>query len=129
MTQLPNMMIALTPRFSAQIITDFPVGLQPLAKQSQTMARILAGRGVNDMAALDTGFASMLPTTALRGLTAAVSLLDEAIDRQRRILIVGDFDCDGATSTALMVRVLTEMGAQVDFLVPDRFKYGYGLTP
>ncbi|WP_438950190.1 single-stranded-DNA-specific exonuclease RecJ, partial [Psychrobacter submarinus] len=51
------------------------------------------------------------------------------IDEGKRILIVGDFDCDGATSTALMMRALTQMGAQVDFLVPDRFKYGYGLTP
>ena len=55
--------------------------------------------------------------------------LDAAIDKGQRILIVGDFDCDGATSTALMMRVLTKMGAVVDFLVPDRFKYGYGLTP
>jgi single-stranded-DNA-specific exonuclease len=65
----------------------------------------------------------------LHGVTQAVRLLDAAIDEGKRILIVGDFDCDGATSTALMMRALTQMGAQVDFLVPDRFKYGYGLTP
>ena len=47
----------------------------------------------------------------------------------RKIVIVGDYDADGATSTALMVLVLRDMGAQVDYLVPDRFKYGYGLTP
>ena len=65
----------------------------------------------------------------LHGVTEAVRLLDIAIDDGQRILIVGDFDCDGATSTALMMRALTKMGAVVDFLVPDRFKYGYGLTP
>ena len=60
-------------------------------------------------------------------------LLDTALDEGKRVLIVGDFDCDGATSTALMMRVLTDMGkaggAKVNFIVPDRFKYGYGLTP
>ena len=71
----------------------------------------------------------MLPANSLTGITKAVALLDKAIDTQQKILIVGDFDCDGATSTGLMVRVLREMGAQVEFLVPDRFKYGYGLTP
>lgn len=65
---------------------------------------------------------------ALKGLDAAVSLIDQAIDEQK-IVIVGDYDADGATSTALMVLVLRDMGAQVDYLVPDRFKYGYGLTP
>ena len=70
----------------------------------------------------------MLPAENLHGVIEAVRLLDEAIDEGQRILIVGDFDCDGATSTALMMRALTKMGAVVDFLVPDRFKYGYGLT-
>jgi len=89
----------------------------------------LAGRGVQDVANLDTAFNKMLPANSLTGITKAVALLDKAIDTQQKILIVGDFDCDGATSTALMGRVLREMGAQVEFLVPDRFKYGYGLTP
>ena len=94
-----------------------------------TLARVLAGRGVQDVANLDTAFNKMLPANSQTGITKAVALLDKAIDKQQKILIVGDFDCDGATSTALMVRVLREMGAQVEFLVPDRFKYGYGLTP
>ena len=105
------------------------MNLQPLAQTSMTLARILAGRGVQDVANLDTAFNKMLPANSLTGITKAVALLDKAIDTQQKILIVGDFDCDGATSTALMVRVLREMGAQVEFLVPDRFKYGYGLTP
>nr|WP_312115146.1 single-stranded-DNA-specific exonuclease RecJ [Moraxella sp. CTOTU47915] len=122
-------MLTVTPRFSATHIDEIPRDLQPLAQTSMTLARILAGRGVQDVANLDTAFNKMLPANSLTGITKAVALLDKAIDTQQKILIVGDFDCDGATSTALMVRVLREMGAQVDFLVPDRFKYGYGLTP
>ena len=122
-------MLTVTPRFSATKIDDIPCDLQPLAQTSMTLARILAGRGVQDVANLDTAFNKMLPANSLTGITKAVALLDKAIDTQQKILIVGDFDCDGATSTGLMVRVLREMGAQVEFLVPDRFKYGYGLTP
>ena len=122
-------MLTVTPRFSATHIDDIPCDLQPLAQTSMTLARVLAGRGVQDVANLDTSFNKMLPANSLTGITKAVALLDKAIDTQQKILIVGDFDCDGATSTALMVRVLREMGAQVEFLVPDRFKYGYGLTP
>ena len=122
-------MLTVTPRFSATKIDDIPCDLQPLAQTSMTLARVLAGRGVQDVANLDTAFNKMLPANSLTGITKAVALLDKAIDTQQKILIVGDFDCDGATSTGLMVRVLREMGAQVEFLVPDRFKYGYGLTP
>jgi len=122
-------MLTVTSRFSATHIDDIPRDLQPLAQTSMTLARVLAGRGVQDVANLDTAFNKMLPANSLTGITKAVALLDKAIDTQQKILIVGDFDCDGATSTALMVRVLREMGAQVEFLVPDRFKYGYGLTP
>ena len=122
-------MLTVTPRFSATKIDDIPCDLQPLAQTSMTLARVLAGRGVQDVANLDTSFNKMLPANSLTGISKAVALLDKAIDTQQKILIVGDFDCDGATSTALMVRVLREMGAQVEFLVPDRFKYGYGLTP
>ncbi|BFL70256.1 single-stranded-DNA-specific exonuclease RecJ [Moraxella osloensis] len=122
-------MLTVTPRFIATHIDEIPRDLQPLAQTSMTLARILAGRGVQDVANLDISFNKMLPANSLTGITKAVALLDKAIDTQQKILIVGDFDCDGATSTALMVRVLREMGAQVEFLVPDRFKYGYGLTP
>ena len=122
-------MLTVTPRFIATQIDEIPRDLQPLAQTSMTLARVLAGRGVQDVANLDTSFNKMLPANSLTGISKAVALLDKAIDTQQKILIVGDFDCDGATSTGLMVRVLREMGAQVEFLVPDRFKYGYGLTP
>lgn len=120
-------MLSLKPRFR-QSLDNFPL-LKPIAKQSVTLAKILASRGVSSPRALDTAFSQMLPANDLTNIHQAVKLLDQAIDNQQKILIIGDFDCDGATSTALMMRVLTEMGAEVNFLVPDRFKYGYGLTP
>ncbi|WP_418001277.1 single-stranded-DNA-specific exonuclease RecJ [Moraxella haemolytica] len=95
---------------------------------SLTLARVFLARGVDDVLLLDTSVGSLLPASELAGLDKAAALIDHAID-DKRILIVGDFDCDGATSTALMVRCLKEMGADVNFLVPDRFKFGYGLTP
>lgn len=122
-------MLNLTPRYTGTRIDELPTALQPLAAQSFTLARLYAGRGIAEPDELDTQLAALLPAEMLHGVTEAVRLLDVAIDDRQRILIVGDFDCDGATSTALMVRALSAMGAKVDFLVPDRFKYGYGLTP
>ncbi len=122
-------MLNLTPRYNNTRIDELPHALQPLAAQSLTLARLYAGRGITEPAELDTGLSGLLPAEMLHGVTEAVRLLNVAIDEGQRILIVGDFDCDGATSTALMMRALTKMGAVVDFLVPDRFKYGYGLTP
>ncbi|MBH0096189.1 single-stranded-DNA-specific exonuclease RecJ [Psychrobacter sp. NZS113] len=122
-------MLNLTPRYTSTRVDELPTALQPLAAQSLTLARLYAGRGITDPDELETGLAGLLPAEMLHGVTEAVRLLDIAIDDGQRILIVGDFDCDGATSTVLMMRALTKMGAVVDFLVPDRFKYGYGLTP
>ncbi|WP_413520952.1 single-stranded-DNA-specific exonuclease RecJ [Psychrobacter glacincola] len=122
-------MLNLTPRYTSTRIDELPAALQPLAAQSLTLARLYAGRGVVQPDELETQLSGLLAAEQLHGVTEAVRLLDIAIDEGQRILIVGDFDCDGATSTALMMRALTAMGAKVDFLVPDRFKYGYGLTP
>ncbi|PNK61943.1 single-stranded-DNA-specific exonuclease RecJ [Psychrobacter sp. FDAARGOS_221] len=122
-------MLNLTPRFKGKLPDDLPAGLTELYQQAPTLTRLLLSRGVTDLGALDYSLSSLLAAEGLRDIDKAVQLLDEAIETQKRILIVGDFDCDGATSTALMMRVLTKMGAQVDFVVPDRFKYGYGLTP
>lgn len=118
-------MLSITQRFTGVI----PQRLQTIADYSATLARILAGRGIIEPNSLDIQLAKLLPASDLKGLNQAVKLIDTAIDNGKKILIVGDFDCDGATSTALMVRVLREMGGKVEFLVPDRFKYGYGLTP
>lgn len=96
---------------------------------SLTLRRILYDRGIRDDTELDTSLGKLIPANNLLGLDKALTLMDNAIDALQSILIVGDFDADGATSTTLMVRVLSEMGATVNYLVPDRFKFGYGLTP
>lgn len=94
------------------------------------LARIYSQRGINSVDQLEKGLSHLLPFTELSGIKQAVQLLASAVKEQQRILIVGDFDCDGATSSALAVRALRLMGAkQVDYLVPNRFEYGYGLTP
>lgn len=92
------------------------------------IAQILARRGVQSEQELELKLKHLL-APQLKGLQQAVELIDQAIDQQQKIVIVGDYDADGATSTALMMLVLQDMGAQVCYLVPDRFKYGYGLTP
>lgn len=92
------------------------------------IAEILARRGVQSEQELELKLKHLLPPD-LEGLDQAVELINQAIDQKKQIVIVGDYDADGATSTALMILVLKEMGANVEYLVPDRFKYGYGLTP
>ncbi len=92
------------------------------------VAEILARRGVESEQELELKLKHLLAPT-MKGLNQAIQIIDEAIDQQQKIVIVGDYDADGATSTALMVLALKEMGADVHYLVPDRFKYGYGLTP
>jgi single-stranded-DNA-specific exonuclease len=94
------------------------------------LARIYAARGIASPAALDYSLDKLVPHTALGGIDAACELLAERIETGATILIVGDFDADGATSTALAVRALRALGAaNVGYLVPNRFEYGYGLTP
>ncbi|MCH7386378.1 single-stranded-DNA-specific exonuclease RecJ [Acinetobacter modestus] len=92
------------------------------------IAEILARRGVQSEQELELKLKHLL-SPDLKGLDQAVELVDQAIDQKKQIVIIGDYDADGATSTALMILVLKEMGANVEYLVPDRFKYGYGLTP
>lgn len=90
---------------------------------------VLLARGVRRAEEFDLGLARMAPPTALSGVDAAAGLLAEAVTGDRRILIVGDFDADGATGTALAVRALRVMGAaRVNFRVPNRFEFGYGLS-
>lgn len=114
----------LSPRYTGEIDDDL---VQVFG--SKTLARVLLARGIQNESQLDTSVGQLLPASELTGLDEAAVLISQAINERKRILIVGDFDCDGATSTALMVRCLKEMGADVNFLVPDRFKFGYGLTP
>ncbi|GAA4498613.1 single-stranded-DNA-specific exonuclease RecJ [Pseudaeromonas paramecii] len=94
------------------------------------LRQIYASRGVTLPAELNRQTSGLLSPSGLKGLDVALSLLETALRQQQRILIVGDFDADGATSTALMVLALRAFGArQVAFLVPNRFEYGYGLSP
>jgi len=92
------------------------------------LRRAYAARGVRDSQELALTLDRLMPVGTLDSVDAAVALVLE--HRERRILVVGDFDADGATSTALIVRCLRAWGfASVDFLVPNRFEFGYGLTP
>jgi single-stranded-DNA-specific exonuclease len=94
------------------------------------LQRVYSARGVKSSSELEQGFEYLLPYHGLRGINQAVVCLFDALIKQKNILIVGDFDVDGATSTAVAVRALRSFGAQhVDFLVPNRFAFGYGLTP
>ncbi len=97
-------------------------GLHPV------LERVYAARGVRSEAELDNSLLRLLPVGTLEGIPAAAQLL--CAHRTGRVLVIGDFDADGATSCALVVRALRACGfAAVDFLVPNRFEYGYGLTP
>lgn len=94
-----------------------------------TLARILSARGVLHPDELVTELAVLTPPTAMKGIAHAAEYLADAIGARRKLLIVADYDCDGATACAVGVRGLRMLGAQVDYIVPNRFEYGYGLTP
>lgn len=94
------------------------------------LQRIYSSRGIQSASELEHSLSHLLPYQALLGIEHAVSCLADAVRKQKRILVVGDFDADGATSTAVAVRALRSFGVQqVNFLVPNRFEFGYGLTP
>jgi single-stranded-DNA-specific exonuclease len=94
------------------------------------LRRVYAARGVRGDEDLDLGLERLLPVSSLGGVEAAVDLLLACHRNAGRVLVIGDFDADGATSTAVVVRQLRRLGfADPGFLVPDRFKFGYGLTP
>ena len=98
-------------------------GLHPL------LARLYAARGIRGMDELDTRSSALLSPDKLKGTSEAATLLADTIAAGRKILIVADYDCDGATACAVGLRALRMMGATVDYLVPDRFTLGYGLSP
>ncbi len=108
-------------------IEAVPSGLDYL---HPVLARVFAARGIYSAGDLDYGLAGLHPFHELAGLEQALALLEQAMAKRWRILVIGDFDADGATSTAVAVRSLRGFGAgSVDFLVPDRFRFGYGLSP
>lgn len=98
-------------------------GLHPI------LARLYAARGVSQPDEVETALTRLVPPAQLKGTDDAARLLAEAIEARKRLLVVADYDCDGATACAVAVRGLRMFGAQVDYLVPNRFEYGYGLTP
>ena len=107
-----------------------PANLPDLGDLPPLLTRLYAARGVQSVAELDKGLARLIPYQQLKGIDAAVQLLVQALEKRQRILIVGDFDADGATASSVGVLGLRMLGAaHVDYLVPNRFEYGYGLTP
>jgi single-stranded-DNA-specific exonuclease len=98
-------------------------GIPPL------LARIYASRGIVDQAQLQTDTVGLLSFHQLKNAQEMASLLADAIAHNRKMLVVADYDADGATACAIALRGLRAFGAQVDFIVPNRFEYGYGLTP
>ena len=117
-------MIPLIRRRETNSVAQAVLAVPPL------LQRILAARQVLTDADRVLDFQHLHPPQLLKGIDAAVSLLMAQLPAQRRILIVSDFDADGATSCVLAIRALRAMGFQnVDYIVPNRFEYGYGLTP
>ncbi len=92
------------------------------------LARVLAARGIASPAELGQDLAALLPPAALLGAGQAAALLADAIADGAKLCVIGDYDCDGATASAVAVRGLRMMGANVDYLVPNRFEHGYGLS-
>jgi single-stranded-DNA-specific exonuclease len=111
-------------RRSPQAVDGLPETLHPVLR------RVYLNRGIGAADAIDLSLSRLLPFHALKGIDQAVELLREALRCQWHVCVIGDYDADGATSTALMVSLLRQFGlARVSYLVPDRFRYGYGLTP
>ena len=107
-----------------------PVVPPDLAMFHPVLQRIYATRGIEQESQLDKRLQALLPFNTLTDIDKACTRLEMALRLQQRMLIVGDFDADGATSSALAVSALRALGAkQVEFLVPNRFEFGYGLTP
>ena len=99
-------------------------GVHPL------LARLYAARGIQDAATLDASLAHLLPPSGLKGIDAAATLLADAMAADKKLCIVADYDCDGATACAVAMRGLRLLGAKhVSYIVPDRVVDGYGLTP
>jgi single-stranded-DNA-specific exonuclease len=108
-----------------------PVACERLAYEGvhPLLARLYAARGIAHAAELDYALSALLDPATLKGAAQAAVLLADAIAAGKRLMIVADYDCDGATACAIGVRALSAFGAKVSFLVPNRFEFGYGLTP
>ncbi len=118
-------MTEITPRtFSAHVVQHLlDSGYSP------AMAKIFAARGITDSKQLDTSVAGLLPFDSLKNASEMAGLLADAIAARKKLMVIADYDADGATACAVAVRGLRAFGADIDFIVPNRFEYGYGLTP
>lgn len=116
-------------RFAHRTIPDSANRALLAAGQNPLMARLLAARGVGQAQDLDLALKGLLAPDTLDANTRAARLLADALSRDARMLVVGDYDCDGATGVATGVLGLRALGAHADYLVPNRFEHGYGLTP
>lgn len=96
---------------------------------SEFEAKIYAARGIQEQQALETSLLNLLPYHSLKNIVLASEMLRNAIRAQEKILVVADYDADGATACAVAVKGLALLGAKIDFLIPNRFEDGYGLTP
>jgi single-stranded-DNA-specific exonuclease len=114
------------------IAREFPAAVAQRLHASgctPAMARIFASRGITDGKQLETTLSGLLPFDSMKNASAMAQLLADAIAAQKKLMVIADYDADGATACAVAVRGLREFGAQIDFIVPNRFEYGYGLTP
>jgi len=109
------------PQDTAQVLAA--AGISPL------LARIYAARGITNQAQLETGLDGLVSFTHLKHAQQMAARLADAIAQDKKLLVVADYDADGATACAVALRGLRAFGAQVEYIVPNRFEYGYGLTP
>ena len=96
---------------------------------ASALAKVFAARGIIDSKQLNTSLAELLTTEHLKNAREMACMLADAIALQKKFMVIADYDADGATACAVAVRGLRAFGARVDFIVPNRFEYGYGLTP
>ena len=118
-------MTAISPRAASESATQKLIA----NGYPQALARIFAARGISDGSQMDTTFAALLPFDRMKGIREMARLLADAIATQKRLLVIADYDADGATACTVAVRGLRSLGALIEFIVPNRFEYGYGLTP
>jgi single-stranded-DNA-specific exonuclease len=118
---MPSTISRCFPQRAYDALTRF--GIHPV------LARVYAARGIEEPAQLEVDWSRLVPFERLKNVCKMAGFIAEAIAARKRMLIVADYDSDGATACAVGIRGLRKFGAVVDYLVPDRFEYGYGLTP
>lgn len=118
-------MTQIIPRLPAPAQTEILIrsGLHPV------LARLYAARGICHTDEVETHLARLIAPDQLKGMNTAATLLADTLQTGGKMMVIADYDCDGATACAVAVRGLRLFGAEVDYLVPNRFTYGYGLTP